>query len=190
MSSSFTNPLTAPATVMTEDLARIAEALSRSVDILASMRRSYDILSHSKSSYQLQQHLQQLQHQFEQSLNVAKAITNSSSFQSSEPQAKIYLMSVFAALHQLAGAGSEEARDWDQDGDSDSDKLYHHFCFCMEALYGPTHVVMSDCFTLVAAARAAGGRLAEATEVSRSVGRLVVWSCGCITDILYSDVPL
>ena len=126
---------------ISDDLMYLVESLQRAIQSLRDMHKC-------AGTYDFQDNLV-CEYQFQSSLDTAKAISNSSN-----QQVKSFLISIFASIHSLSGA-TEEA-----------DRLYVHFCHCMEQMYGPGHIVLSDCYSQMAAARAADGRISDASQVS------------------------
>jgi tryptophan 2,3-dioxygenase len=88
-------------------------------------------------------------------LRFARGIVNVSDFL--EPHAKAIMTAVFAEFSSVLEPFS-----------SDSDVLFDNFLRSMEFIYGSTHVVMSDCFTMVSSYYASSNRLSLAIDVSLS----------------------
>lgn len=92
----------------------------------------------------------------ETSLRFARGLVNVSSFL--EPHAKAILTSVFAEIHSILDPSS-----------TDCDVLFDNFLRSMEFIYGPEHIVMSDCFTMLSSFYATNDRIPLAIEVNLGI---------------------
>lgn len=88
----------------------------------------------------------------EASLRYARGLVNVSSFL--EPHAKAILTSVFAEIHSILDPNS-----------SDCDVLFENFLRSMEFIYGPDHIAMSDCYTMLSSFYATSDKISLAIEV-------------------------
>lgn len=85
-------------------------------------------------------------------LRFARGLVNVSDFL--EPHAKAIMTSVFAEFIAIIDPFS-----------SDVDVLFENFLRSMEFVYGDSHVVMSDCHTMMSSYYASSNRLPQAIEV-------------------------
>jgi hypothetical protein len=88
----------------------------------------------------------------ETSLRFARGLVNISTFL--EPHAKAILTAVFAEIHSILDPNS-----------TDCDVLFENFIRSMEFIYGPDHIVLSDCFTMLSSFYATSDRIPLAIDV-------------------------
>lgn len=105
--------------------------------------------------------------QAEASLRFAQGLVNVTEYL--EPSAKTYMAAVFAEFHAallgLTDGYDEDGRGSACTGEEAADVMFDHFLQAMRLAYGADHVVLADCYVLVAASRASRGGYQGAVEV-------------------------